>query len=46
MVAHDRIKESLPYDDSSWADEEMDLLADEAGRLLDEYRPCPTMPCC
>jgi len=26
------------YDDSPWTDEEMDLLAAEAGELLDEYR--------
>jgi hypothetical protein len=37
--AYERIKELLPCDDGSWTDEEMDLLADEAGRLLDEYRP-------
>ncbi len=33
-----RIKELL-YDDSAWTDEEMDRLAEEAGTLLDEYRP-------
>jgi PHD/YefM family antitoxin component YafN of YafNO toxin-antitoxin module len=36
--AYERIKE-LVYDDSPWSDEEMDLLAAEAGELLDEYRP-------
>jgi hypothetical protein len=35
---YQRIKELL-YDDSPWTDEEMDLLAEEAGKLLDEYRP-------
>jgi PHD/YefM family antitoxin component YafN of YafNO toxin-antitoxin module len=35
---YERIKE-LMYDDSPWSDEEMDLLAEEAGELLDEYRP-------
>jgi hypothetical protein len=37
--AYERIKKLLPYDDSPWTDEEMDLLAEEAGKLLDEYRP-------
>ena len=36
--AYERIKELL-YADSPWTDEEMDLLAEEAGSLLDEYRP-------
>jgi hypothetical protein len=36
--AYERIKE-LIYDDSPWTDEEMDLLADETGELLDRYRP-------
>lgn len=35
---YERIKELL-YHDSPWTDEEMDLLAEEAGELLDEYRP-------
>ncbi len=35
---YERIKELL-YDDGPWSDEEMDLLAEEAGELLDEYRP-------
>jgi hypothetical protein len=35
---YDRMKQLL-YDDSPWTDEEMDLLAQEAGELLDEYRP-------
>jgi hypothetical protein len=35
---YERLKE-LVYDDSPWTDEEMDLLAEEAGELLDEYRP-------
>jgi hypothetical protein len=35
---YERIKELL-CDDSPWTDEEMDLLAEEAGTLLDEYRP-------
>jgi PHD/YefM family antitoxin component YafN of YafNO toxin-antitoxin module len=35
---YERIKE-LVYDDSPWSDEEMDFLAEEAGELLDEYRP-------
>ncbi len=30
---------ALAYDDSPWTDEEMDLLADEAGELLDRYQP-------
>jgi hypothetical protein len=33
---YDRIKELL-YDDSPWTDEEMDLLAAEAGEMLDHY---------
>ena len=36
---YERIKEMLPYDDSPWTDDERDLLAEEAGELLDEYRP-------
>jgi hypothetical protein len=35
---YERLKE-LTYDDSPWTDEEMDLLAEEAGELLDEYCP-------
>ena len=35
---YERIKELL-YDDSPWTDEEMDLLAEETGDLLDEFRP-------
>ena len=35
---YERVKE-LIYDSSPWSDEEMDLLAEEAGELLDEYRP-------
>jgi hypothetical protein len=31
-----RLRE-LTYDDSPWTDEEMDLLAGEAGELLDRY---------
>jgi hypothetical protein len=27
----------LDYDDSPWTDEEMDLLAEEAGEMLDNY---------
>ena len=27
------------YDDSPWTDEEMDRLAEEAGEMLDRYRP-------
>ena len=27
------------YDDSPWSAEEMDLLAEEAGDLLDRYQP-------
>src|SRR5262249_15011444 len=29
----------LAYHDSPWTDEEMELLAEEAGELLDQYRP-------
>jgi hypothetical protein len=36
--AYERIKELL-YDDSPWTDQEMDLLAEEAGDLLDRYEP-------
>jgi hypothetical protein len=32
----ERMKELL-YDDSPWTDEEMDLLAMEAGEMLDRY---------
>lgn len=35
---YDRIKR-LAYDDSPWTDEEMDLLAEEAGEMLDRYQP-------
>jgi hypothetical protein len=35
---YERMKELL-YDDSPWTDEEMDLLAEEAGELLDRYEP-------
>jgi hypothetical protein len=35
---YDRIAHEA-YDDSPWTDEEMDLLADEAGNLLDRYQP-------
>jgi hypothetical protein len=31
--------DKLAYDDSPWTDEEMDLLAEEAGELLDRYQP-------
>ncbi len=37
---YERMKELL-YDDSPWSDEEMDLLAEEAGALLDNYRKEP-----
>jgi hypothetical protein len=33
---YERNKQLL-YDDSPWTEEEMDLLADEAGELLDRY---------
>lgn len=29
----------LAYDDSAWTKEECDLLAEEAGELLDRYQP-------
>jgi hypothetical protein len=35
---YERMKDLL-YDDSPWTDDEMDLLSQEAGELLDEYRP-------
>jgi hypothetical protein len=35
---YERLKELL-YDDSPWTDEEMDLLAEEAGELLDRHGP-------
>ena len=35
---YDRLK-ALAYDDDPWTDEEMDALAEEAGELLDRYRP-------
>jgi hypothetical protein len=35
---YERLK-GLLYDDSPWTDEEMDLLAEEAGELLDRYEP-------
>jgi hypothetical protein len=35
---YERMKELL-YEDSPWTDEEMDLLAEEAGELLDRYEP-------
>jgi len=35
---YERLKELL-YDDSPWTEEEMDLLAEEAGELLDRYEP-------
>ena len=35
---YDRIKR-LDYDDSPWTDEEMDLLAEEAGEMVDRYQP-------
>jgi hypothetical protein len=31
--------QELLYDDSPWTDEEMDLLAEEAGELLYRYEP-------
>jgi hypothetical protein len=34
---YDRLKED--YDDSPWTDEELDVLAEEAGELLDRYEP-------
>ncbi len=34
---YERLKEF--YDDSPWTDEEMDLLAEEAGELLDRFEP-------
>lgn len=36
-ATYERIKE-LVFDDSPWTDEEMALLAEEAGELLDGYR--------
>jgi hypothetical protein len=35
---YDRITHA-DYDDSPWTDDEMDLLAEEAGDLLDRYQP-------
>jgi hypothetical protein len=35
---YERLKR-LAYDDSPWTEEEMDLLAEEAGDLLDRYQP-------
>jgi hypothetical protein len=35
---YERMKELL-YEDSPWTDEEMDLLVEEAGELLDRYEP-------
>jgi hypothetical protein len=35
---YDRIAHAA-YDDSPWTDEEMELLAEEAGELLDRYQP-------
>ena len=45
---YDRMQESL-YDDSPWTDEEMELLAWEAGKLagweeMDEYDHYPEKP--
>ena len=34
---YERLKEF--YDDSPWTAEEMDALAEEAGKLLDRYEP-------
>jgi hypothetical protein len=34
---YEQLKEP-EYDDSPWTDEEMDLLHEEAGNLLDKYR--------
>jgi hypothetical protein len=34
----ERTKDS-GYDDSPWTDGEMDMLAEEAGELLDRYEP-------
>ncbi len=33
---YQRLREAY-YDDSPWTDEEMDLLAEEAGEMLDNY---------
>jgi hypothetical protein len=35
---YDRIAHEA-HDDSPWTDEEMDMLAEEAGDLLDRYQP-------
>lgn len=35
---YERLRKAL-YDDSPWTDEEMDVLAGEAGELLDIYEP-------
>jgi hypothetical protein len=35
---YERLKELL-YDDNPWTDEEMDLLAEQAGDLVDRYEP-------
>jgi hypothetical protein len=37
-AAFERLKELAGYDDSPWTAEEMDLLAEEAGDLLDRYQ--------
>ena len=36
---YERIKNRIGYDDGPWTDEEMDLLAEEAGEMLDRYQP-------
>jgi hypothetical protein len=39
LLRADEYERLLAYDASPWTDEEMDLLADEAGDLLDRYQP-------
>jgi hypothetical protein len=36
---YERIKHRIGDDDEPWTDEEMDLLAEEAGEMLDRYQP-------
>jgi hypothetical protein len=39
LLQADEYNRLLDSDASPWTDEEMDLLADEAGDLLDKYQP-------
>jgi hypothetical protein len=41
LIRQELYERLMPYDDSPWTDEEMDLLAEEAGEMLDSFGKDP-----